>query len=373
MKIQIIIASHKSCFLPSDSSMYLPLQVGAEGKRPLEVLSDHSVLDPSGKYTGQKQFERDDTGDQISKKNPFYCELTGAYWAWKNLDADVIGLVHYRRYFTVMPKSYRATHSWEDSVLTEAELRSILCSYASALYGNMENTKEREKIAGEINESKATDDPTTNQEEALHQLLQNGLLIVPKKRKYYIETLYSHYSHTLDGQHLDLCRQILVEKMPEYLDDFDLVMKQNWGYMWNMMIASRAVYDKYMTWLFAILEELEKRIRLDGLSPFEQRLFGRVSEILFNVWIHHEMDSMKLRTSGNTQDTSDSANATYQGQKACDAASLPVREQKPSVFSNSRLLLLEFPVLHTQAENWPLKIRSFLAAKLFGKKYKASF
>ena len=135
--------------------------------------------------------------------------------------------------------------------------------------------------------------------------------------------------------------------MPEYLGDFDLVMKQNWGYMWNMMIASRAVYDKYMTWLFAILEELEKRIHLDGLSPFEQRLFGRVSEILFNVWIHHEMDSKEFRASGNTQDTSD--------------------------FSNPRLLLLELPVLHTQAENWPLKIRSFLAAKLFGKKYKASF
>lgn len=313
MKIQIIIASHKSAFIPSDSSMYLPLQVGAEGKDPIHVIDDHPILDPSGAYFHMPAFARDNTGDHISEKNPYYCELTGAYWAWKNLDADLVGLVHYRRYFSVQPRSYQRTHAWQDCVLTESELRSILSVYAESLYGEPDP------------EMKESEDP------AMQKLQKNGLLIVPKKRKYYIESLYSHYSHTLDGSHLDMCRQILEEKMPEYLDDFDLVMKQTWGYMWNMMIASRPVYDKYMSWLFTILEELEKRIDLKGLSSFEQRLFGRVSEILFNVWIHHETRM------------------------------------------NSRLFLLEFPVLHTQPENWPLKIKSFLAAKLFGKKYKASF
>ena len=34
------------------------------------------------------------------QKTANYCELTGIYWAWKNLDADYIGLVHYRRYIS---------------------------------------------------------------------------------------------------------------------------------------------------------------------------------------------------------------------------------------------------------------------------------
>jgi len=79
--IKIIVASHKKYQMPEDD-MYLPLHVGAEGKEKLG-------------------YQGDNTGDNISIKNPYFCELTGLYWAWKNLEADYIGLVHYRRYFSI--------------------------------------------------------------------------------------------------------------------------------------------------------------------------------------------------------------------------------------------------------------------------------
>ncbi len=66
--------------MPNDD-IYLPLHVGAKGKKSLG-------------YT------QDDTGKNISGKNPYFCELTGLYWAVNNLDADYIGLVHYRRHFS---------------------------------------------------------------------------------------------------------------------------------------------------------------------------------------------------------------------------------------------------------------------------------
>lgn len=43
---------------------------------------------------------RDNTGENISKENEEYSELTGYYWIWKNdYDSDVIGIEHYRRHF----------------------------------------------------------------------------------------------------------------------------------------------------------------------------------------------------------------------------------------------------------------------------------
>ena len=80
MNIKILVAAHKTYWMPEDP-VYFPLHVGAEGKADLGYVKDNS-------------------GDNISVKNPNFCELTGLYWAWKNLEADYVGLVHYRRYFT---------------------------------------------------------------------------------------------------------------------------------------------------------------------------------------------------------------------------------------------------------------------------------
>lgn len=45
----------------------------------------------------------DNTGDNISRLNGFYCELTGIYWVWKNWNLkDYVGFCHYRRYFDFM-------------------------------------------------------------------------------------------------------------------------------------------------------------------------------------------------------------------------------------------------------------------------------
>ncbi len=263
-KALIIINTHIPYRMPEDP-LYLPVQVGAEGK-------------------GSIGYQPDNEGDNISRLNPYFCELTGIYWAWKNLDADYIGASQYRRYFSFHP---HRKDPWQ-AILTAEELAPFL---------------------GRIK------------------------VFVPGKRRYYIETLYTHYAHTHYIIHLDRSRSIIGQKYPDFLDSFDQAVQQRWGYMFNMMIMEKEWFHAYCAWLFDILFELRAQLGEDGLSPYNSRYYGRVSEILFNVWLRQQLKSGMLQ---NTQ-------------------------------------VLEIPYLHMEKVNWIKKGSAFLLAKYAGRKYEESF
>jgi hypothetical protein len=201
--------------MPSDP-MYLPVYCGAVGKESIG-------------------FQRDDEGENISHKNANYCELTGLYWAWKNLDADAIGLVHYRRHFSVK----RFGDKW-DRILTQTEAESLL----------------------EINE-----------------------LILPTKRRYYIETNYSHYIHSHKREGLDIAGEYVKSLSKDYAQAWDKVMNRTWAYICNMMIMRKSLFDSYCAWLFDVLNHVEERIYISDYDATEARVFGFISEWLFDIWI----------------------------------------------------------------------------------------
>jgi hypothetical protein len=78
--VKIYCMAHKK-YEKLNNDIYIPLQVGA---------ALHNSLG----------YHSDNTGDNISERNPYYSELTGLYWLYKNdSDCDITGLCHYRRYF----------------------------------------------------------------------------------------------------------------------------------------------------------------------------------------------------------------------------------------------------------------------------------
>ena len=216
MNIRIIVAVHKPYRMPQDG-VYLPLHVGHMGKEDIG-------------------FQGDDTGENISGKNANFCELTGLYWAWKNLDADYIGLAHYRRHFV---GSKYCRDKWE-------------------------------RIAGQ---------------EEIEKVLQKVDVVLPPKRNYFIETTYNQYAHAHHAVDLDTARDILEEKYPEYLPSFEGCMKSTSGHKFNMFIMRKDLLNSYCQWLFDVLFELEKRLDISNYSPNDKRVFGFVSERLMDVWI----------------------------------------------------------------------------------------
>lgn len=233
MKTVIIIATHKEYKMPTDS-IYLPLHVGKEHS---------SFILP---------FQGDNTGDNISEKNPHYCELTAMYWAWKNLNADYIGFSHYRRHFSIR-KPGRLCKDKFPYILNSTDVDSLV--------------KQQD-------------------------------ILLPKPRNYYIETNYSHYIHAHPAESMDKTREIISRLYPDYITSFNTVMKRTKAHMFNMFIMKQELFHAYCDWLFHILFTLEAELDISSYDAYNQRIFGFVSELLLDVYLeknnlpYHEIDFM---------------------------------------------------------------------------------
>ena len=182
-------------------------------------------------------FVYDNTKNNIAEKNPNYCELTAMYWIWKNDNSNVIGIEHYRRQFL-----------GENGILKK---------------------KEVEKILDEYN------------------------LIAPR-RKNLATSIYHAYSQKHYESDLIKVRKIIARLYPDFVADFDYLKKTNKVYLCNMVITRKEIYDNYCKWLFDILFTLEKEVDLSDRDPYQQRMYGFMSERLFNIYLHH-YSQMKIK------------------------------------------------------------------------------
>jgi len=124
-------------------------------------------------------------------------------------------------------------------------------------------------------------------ESQIHQLLTKADVIVPKKRRYWIESSQSHYRHAHHGKSLDVLREVIATRQPAYLEIYDQNMARTWAHMFNMFIMKRAEYDAYIDWLFDILFAVEKQLQneVEHWDIYEKRVYGFLSERLLDVWL----------------------------------------------------------------------------------------
>lgn len=238
MQIEIYVATHKQFEMPTKEDIYLPIFGGAS------LNSNHNF-----------GYILDNSGDNISSKNKNYNEMTSFYWVWKNSTADIKGLCHYRRFFF---KSY---------LLRESKY--------------LLNKKDIEEDLKEVD-----------------IILPYPVFPGPKLPINLIGknmTNYRQYIKLGSGieQDLYILRDVVMEKYPEYVKDYDQFMKDDHGYFCNSLIAKREVFDNYAEWIFDILFEFEKRIDMTVRQGQQLRIFGFLSERLLNVWVNH--NNLKIK------------------------------------------------------------------------------
>ncbi|MFP3153482.1 DUF4422 domain-containing protein [Lachnospiraceae bacterium ZAX-1] len=210
MSTKIFTMTHKKFTEPKDT-LYQPLHVGRALSSDLGYLGDDSF-------------------DCISKLNPYYGELTGIYWVWKNFhEADNVGICHYRRFFLNKDKQ----------LLKETDYENILKEYD----------------------------------------------IMVSNTAYTDGSYQDYYSEAHNLKDLLTTGQVLKEKYPDYYPSFTKALAGHTYYYGNLLVTCKEKFDAYATWMFDILFEVEKRIDVSAYDLYNQRVFGFLSEQLLKVWI----------------------------------------------------------------------------------------
>ena len=209
---------------------------------------------------------KDNSGMNISARNDSYCELTVMYWAWKNLECDVCGLMHQRRYFDFGGEKIYAYDR-------QNKLKKPYKIY------DMPDSKTLAKIHADY--------------ESISKLTDRYELIAPLRENIF-ESVKSQYEEN-DGNGFDdmslLCN-IIGEKYPEYLPSAKKYLDGHFAYYCNMFIMQRRIFDDYCEWLFDILMEFEKRKPQRFKMPRE---CGKIGERLFGVYMTYVMDNTDIK------------------------------------------------------------------------------
>ena len=245
-----VFVSHHRPFWTYCSDFFQPIHVG-------KMLSSHSLDIPG-----------DDTGDHISDKNPFYCELTSMYWAWKNrTPGDFVGFFHYRRYLD--------TVNFHD-----------VPSYG---------TIPHDQLTSGIDSAEAF-----VQEEMLCKLMNEYDVLVPPLYPGVTEgdtglSLAGHYCYEHRLQDWETLVSLLLKKHPKYHTTIKQAIDSKDFYLFHCYVMKDALFQEYATWLFSILFEMESRIAIEKDHPHQKRVFGFLAERLFNIFLAIKKEESNIR------------------------------------------------------------------------------
>lgn len=181
---------------------------------------------------------RDDSGHHISEKNPFYSELTGLYWFWKNKsqDYDVVVLNHYRRLFLNDDLAY----------LSESDVATYL---------------------------------------------SESDVLLPFK-KHYPVSITQQYEIMHYKDDFDVLKSVLDAHYPTY--DYKTYWdKSNASFLYNMFGMKREHFDVAMAFVFNVLERVEEKVDISDYSPQQKRIFGFMAERLMSLYCQVHFKNIK--------------------------------------------------------------------------------
>ena len=217
---RIYVVTHK-IFTPPKNSLYQPIFAGTDNDNPMHIQGDK-------------------VEDNISDLNFLINECTVLYWMWKHSEEEIVGLNHYRRYF-----SLNNSPKMED-LLTKDQILKI-----------MENC---DAIVAPAYDS------------------------FPYSLKFQMQC---SINERFFNSGWNAVKQIVEEKYPDYLDDFEKYFNGHFMYPCNMFIMKREILNEYCKWLFDIIIPACSMFVYKGADKYSIRTIGFIAERLFTLWLLH--------------------------------------------------------------------------------------
>lgn len=230
MSTVVLQTFHKEFLHNSESNWVLPIGV-------------------NGFYGGG--FLRDDSGDEISKLNSFYCELTAQYWAWKNTSWDNVGFFHYRRYLNFLPIA-----GYHDNVDVDIKSASSAIAYL---------TSEGQKAS-------------------LDQLLSVCDVVVPRGTPL-PPSAYAQYCGFVKSEPWHEFVHQLKLKYPGAVDPDIYFKSVSFAPICNIFVMKRPIFNKYCEDLFSIINAVFEKFG-SPYDDYNNRYPGFLAERFLGYWLH---------------------------------------------------------------------------------------
>ncbi len=220
-----------------DTCVYIAKTIfDGDFRKPEELKSFEKIIQ-AGTVLAEKKLHDasyfDDVDENISIRNPQFCELTAFYWIWKHAKEDIIGLEHWRRRF-ILPEN------WIDVM----------------------------------------------QSNRIDVILPVPLCVMP--------SLLENYKFRHDSGVWEACMDILKKHHPDDYDDAIRFFKESNLYSpCNMIIAKREVILEYCEWLFPVLLDLNDSIGILE-DKYQNRYPGFISERLLNYFFEKNRERFNI-------------------------------------------------------------------------------
>lgn len=229
-----------------------------------------------GKNKFRNSWVRDNNGENISEKNPYYGEYTFHYWFWKNMLHDIpknswIGFCHYRRFW-----ANDEVHDYKklNEIVNNKNFYNFILKKANKIWNDYEVILIQKQTLGKIK---------------LMKILKNGgIYPILKNFNNFIKN-YSSIKFHFDCFHgcnkIDKAINLLIRK--EKNDFIEFVNRNNSFSQGNMFICrSKKIINEYYKSIFRWLYDCENLFGFKFIKYNEIRIYAYLAERYLPFWFN---------------------------------------------------------------------------------------